>query len=134
MRISEVSERCGISSDTLRYYERVGLIPPVDRDPGGIRKYSETDMKRIEFVKCMRRVDLPIEVLTEYFRLVQQGDETIDARKDILQTQRDQLQARMDEMQDTLDLLNHKIRVYEDLILARERELALAPEFTDIEL
>ena len=63
MRISEVSERSGVSSDTLRYYERIGLIPPVNRSKNGIRDYNEIDVKRVEFIKCMRGAGLPIETL-----------------------------------------------------------------------
>jgi DNA-binding transcriptional MerR regulator len=123
MKIAEVSERYDISLDTLRYYERVGLIQPVNRNKNGIREYSETDMKRVEFIKCMRSAGLPIEVLVEYVGLVQQGDGTIDARKEILIKQREQLAARMKEMQKTLDLLEYKISVYENAVLKREQEL-----------
>ena len=98
MKISEVSERCGMSADTLRYYERIGLIPPVNRNESGIRDYNEIDLKRVEFVKCMRSAGLPIEVLIKYYGLVQQGDQTIEARKEILKEQRKQLVAKMAEM------------------------------------
>lgn len=123
MKISEVSEQSGLSVDTLRYYEKIGLLPPVNRTDGGIRDYSEIDLKRVDFIKCMRSAGLPIEVLLAYFELVQQGDETIEARKEILLEQRAQLLARMAEMQETLDLLNHKIQVYENAVLKSEREL-----------
>ena len=123
MKITEVSERSGMSSDTLRYYERIGLIPPVNRNGSGIIDYSEIDMKRVEFVKCMRSVGLPIEVLIEYFKLIQQGDKTIAARKEILKEQRDLLVTRMAEMQKTLDLLNYKIKVYENAVLKKEKEI-----------
>jgi DNA-binding transcriptional MerR regulator len=123
MKIAEVSERYGISSDTLRYYERIGLIPPVNRDKSGIRDYNELDVRRVEFIKCMRSAGLPIEVLIEYVGLVQQGDQTIEARKEILIEQREQLVARMAEMQKTLDLLDYKIKVYENAVLNREKEL-----------
>lgn len=123
MKIAEVSERFGISSDTLRYYERVGLIPPVHRTGSGIRDYNDLDLNRVEFIKCMRSAGLPIEVLTEYIGLVQQGDQTIAARKEILKEQKENLVARMQEMQKTLDLLNYKIRVYEDAVLKREQEI-----------
>ena len=95
MRISEVSERSGISSDTLRYYERIGLIPPVIRNKSGIRDYNEIDVKRVEFIKCMRSAGLPIEALITYYGLVQQGDDTIEARKEILKEQREQLESKM---------------------------------------
>ena len=123
MKIMEVSEQYGISSDTLRYYERIGLIPPVHRKDNGIRDYNELDIRRVEFIKCMRRAGLPIEVLIEYVGLVQQGDKTIEARKEILKEQRKQLVARMKEMQKTLDLLDHKIEVYEKAVLKKEKEI-----------
>jgi DNA-binding transcriptional MerR regulator len=123
MKISEVSERYDISPDTLRYYERVGLIPTVNRNQSGIRDYNQTDAEWVDFIKCMRSAGLPIEVLTEYVELVQQGDYTNEARKQILINQRDELVHKMEEMQKTLDLLNHKIEVYENAVLKKEKEL-----------
>ena len=123
MKIAEVSERYGISPDTLRYYERIGLILPVNRNESGIRDYNEIDLRRVEFIKCMRSAGLPIEALIEYVGLVQQGDETIEARKEILMEQRELLAARMKEMQITLDLLEHKIEVYENAVLTKEQAM-----------
>ena len=123
MKIAEVSEQYGLSSDTLRYYERVGLIPPVNRSESGIRDYNELDLRRVEFIKCMRSAGLPIEVLIEYVGLVQQGDETIETRKEILKEQRELLAARMKEMQKTLDILDHKIEVYKKAVLKREKDM-----------
>ena len=123
MKIAEVSEKFGISSDTLRYYERIGLIWPVNRNSSGIRDYNEIDLRRVEFIKCMRSAGLPVEVLIEYVALVQQGDQTIEARKEILKEQRDQLMTRMKEMQKTLDILDHKIEVYENAVLKKEKEM-----------
>jgi MerR family transcriptional regulator, aldehyde-responsive regulator len=128
MKIAEVSERYGISSDTLRYYERIGLIPPVNRSEGGIRDYLEIDVKRVEFIRCMRSAGLPIDVLIEYVALVQQGDQTIEARKEILKEQRDALAVRMQEMQKTLDILDHKIEVYENTVLKREQAMLRTEE------
>ena len=123
MKIAEVSVQHGISSDTLRYYERIGLIPPVNRNGSGIRDYNELDIRRVEFAKCMRSAGLPIEVLIDYMELVQQGDQTIEARKEILKEQRELLLSRMQEMQKTLDILDHKIEVYENAVLNKEKEL-----------
>jgi DNA-binding transcriptional MerR regulator len=128
MKIAEVSEQYNISSDTLRYYERVGLIPPVNRNESGIRDYNELDLRRVDFIKCMRSAGLPIEVLIEYVALVQQGDKTIEARKEILVEQREQLIARMNEMQKTLDILDHKIEVYEKAVLKKEKAMIQAEE------
>ena len=123
MKIAEVSERYGMSSDTLRYYERIGLIQPVNRNVSGIRDYVDVDIRRVEFIKCMRSAGLPIEVLIEYVGLVQQGDRTIEARKDILIDQRELLAVRMKEMQKTLDILDHKIEVYENAVLTKEKQI-----------
>jgi len=123
MKIAEVSERYGMSSDNLRYYERIGLIQPVNRNVSGIRDYVDVDIRRVEFIKCMRSAGLPIEVLIEYVGLVQQGDRTIEARKDILIEQRELLAVRMKEMQKTLDILDHKIEVYENAVLTKEKQI-----------
>jgi len=128
MKIAEVSEHYDISSDTLRYYERIGLIPPVNRNESGIRDYNELDLRRVEFIKCMRSAGLPIEVLIEYVGLVQQGDGTIKARKEILLEQREQLVTRMKEMQKTLDILDHKIEVYENAVLVKEKKIVKTEE------
>ena len=128
MKIAEVSEQYGLSSDTLRYYERVGLIPPVNRNESGIRDYNELDLRRVEFIKCMRSAGLPVEVLIEYVALVQQGDKTIEARREILKEQRELLLDRMNEMQKTLDILNHKIEVYEKAVLQKEKEMVQSEE------
>ena len=123
MKIAEVSQQYGLSADTLRYYERVGLIPPVNRSESGIRDYNELDLRRVDFIKCMRSAGLPVEVLIEYIALVQKGDKTIKARKEILVEQRELLVARMKEMQKTLDLLDHKIEIYENAVLKKEKQM-----------
>ena len=135
MKISAVSAQCDISADTLRYYERIGLLPPVNRSASGIRDYSELDLRRVEFIKCMRSAGLPIEVLIEYYGLVQQGDQTMEARKAILINQREQLEEKMAEIQKTIDLVDHKLEVYEHLLLEREKEIVelVQGELTDFD-
>ncbi|MFZ5975715.1 MAG: MerR family transcriptional regulator [Bacillota bacterium] len=123
MTITEAGEQYGISPDTLRYYERIGLVPPVKRNGRGVRDYGETDLKWIAFIKCMRSAGLSIEALIEYVQLCAQGEETIELRKEILLEQRKQLAAKMEEMQRTLDTLDHKIEVYEKTVLKKEKEL-----------
>ncbi|OYD07134.1 MerR family transcriptional regulator [Paludifilum halophilum] len=123
MMIAEVSEKLDISQDTLRYYERIGLLPRVNRNQSGIRDYSEEDCRWIEFIKCMRSAGLPIDVLIEYVRLFQQGDETMEARKEILIEQRKQLLKRMEDMQETLERLEYKIASYEEKVVKAEQTL-----------
>ena len=74
MTIAEVSRKYNLSADTLRYYERIGMIPPVTRTPSGIRDYQESDLGWVELAKCMRSAGLPVEALIEYVRLTQEGD------------------------------------------------------------
>lgn len=123
MTIAEVAERYGLTADTLRYYERVGLIPAVSRTAGGIRNYQDEDCRWIEFIKCMRGTGLPVETLIEYVRLFQMGDATFEARKSLLIAQRDALAVRLAEMRGTLERLNKKIERYEKTLVPIETEL-----------
>lgn len=113
MTIKEVGEKYGISGDTLRYYERVGMIPPVPRTAGGIRDYGEEDLRWVELVVCMRSAGLPIEAIIEYVRLFQMGDSTFQARLQLLQEQRETLLEQKEQVERTLDRLNYKIARYE---------------------
>lgn len=123
MTIAQVSKKLGVSQDTLRYYERIGLLPPVSRTEGGIRDYQEEDCNWIEFIKCMRSAGMPIEALNRYVTLFQQGDSTIAQRKEILMEQRDRLIVKMKEMQTTMERLNYKIEGYEEKMVEKEKEL-----------
>ena len=123
MTIAEVSRKYDISADTLRYYERIGLIPPVPRTRGGLRDYGEESCGWIQLMKCMRAAGVQIEALIEYVDLFQQGDATLDARKALLVEQLDQLVSRMAEMQASLDLLNQKIARYEQGMMTAEQQL-----------
>lgn len=109
MTIKEVSLKYNISQDTLRYYERVGLIPTVARTSGGIRNYTENDLGWVENAICMRNAGVPIEALIEYVKLYQEGDETFEARRQLLQEQHAQIEA-------TMKRLKYKISRYENAV------------------
>ncbi|MPM15302.1 HTH-type transcriptional regulator AdhR [bioreactor metagenome] len=113
MTIAEVSRKYELSEDTLRYYERIGMIPPVNRTPGGLRNYAEEDCKWVELAKCMRSAGLPVEVMIEYLRLTREGDGTIPARRQLLLRQREKLLLQKAAIESTLDRLNFKISRYE---------------------
>lgn len=123
MTIAEVSKKYGLSADTLRYYERIGLIPTVNRNKSGIRNYMEEDCRWVEFIKCMRSAGLPIEVLIDYVALFQQGDKTIEARKELLIDQRKQLTEKMEDMKKTIERLDYKIERYEQSVVIDGKEL-----------
>lgn len=123
MTISEVSRKYDISVDTLRYYERIGLIPHVGRNSSGIRDYREEDCNWVDFIKCMRSAGLSIEVLIEYVSLFLQGDETISVRKELLIEQRSELAGKIARMQEVLKRLDWKIEHYESTMVEYERGL-----------
>lgn len=123
MTIAQVSKKYDITQDTLRYYERIGLIPAVGRNKSGVRNYSEEDCRWVEFIKCMRSAGLAIEVLIEYVALFKQGDSTIDARKELLIEQRRQLINKLEDMKETLSRLDRKIESYEQCVVKKEKLL-----------
>ena len=122
MTIAEVSKTFGLTADTLRYYERIGLIPPVKRSSSGIRDYDEKDFNWVEFIKCMRGVGIPVEMLIEYVAMFRLGKETIAARKALLVEQRQQLADKIVAMQAVLERLDMKIDGYEERCLKFEEE------------
>ena len=105
MTIKEVAEKYHISQDTLRYYERIKMIPEVTRTSGGIRDYQEEDLKWVELAICMRSAGLPIEAMIEYVRLFQQGDKTIPARLELLNSQMEILKEQKNNIEKTMDKL-----------------------------
>lgn len=113
MTIAEASRKYGLSADTLRYYERIGLIPPVPRTKSGIRDYDEASCHWIELMRCMRAAGVQIEALAEYVRLYQMGEETWEDRRALLVDQREKLRTRMEEMRQSLERLDYKISLYE---------------------
>ena len=123
MTITEVSKKYNITADTLRYYERIGLIPPVSRNTSGSRDYMEEDCNWVHFMKCMRGAGLSIEGLVEYVTLFQQGNSTITARKELLIEQRSRLDENIKEMQQTLERLDKKIDGYEERVFVCEGKL-----------
>lgn len=128
MKIAEVSKRYNVSTDTLRYYERIGLLRPVPRAASGVRDYGDADCQRIEFVKCMRDAGMPIDALIEYMRLYEQGDETAAERKALLEKQRDIIKQRIAAMQEGLDRLTRKIETYDTNMANAERRMREAEQ------
>ncbi|WP_414841781.1 MerR family transcriptional regulator [Enterococcus saccharolyticus] len=121
LTIKEVSEKYAITIDTLRYYERIGLLPKVQRNNSGYRVYSEYDENWIFYIKSMRDAGMSIETLIEYVTLFQQGIQTIPTRKELLLEQRKELAERIASMQEVLDRLDKKIDGYEQRVVKYEK-------------
>lgn len=122
MTISEVAKKYDLTTDTLRYYERVGLLPNVKRTSGGIRDYFEEDCRWVEYIKCMRSAGVSVEMLIEYVKLFHEGPETIVARKKLLLEQRELIVTKINEMNDVLAKLDWKLDGYEERMLKFEEE------------
>lgn len=122
MRIAEVGKKYNLTPDTLRYYERIGLLQGVPRNKNGIRNYDEKTCKRIEFIKCMRDAGVEIEILIEYMSLFEKGKSTVEARKKLLEEQREKLLVKQKSINETIDRLNYKINLYEEIALGNRKD------------
>ena len=122
MKVSEVSKKYDISADTLRYYEKIGLIKNVPRNKSGIRDYDENALKRIEFIKCMRSAGVEIEILIKYMKLLEQGKNTVLERKNLLSEQKNKLLEKQKSISSTLDRLDYKISLYDEIIKGKRKD------------
>ena len=122
MTISEVSKKYNLTQDTLRYYEKIGMLSNVPRNESGIRNYDENSCKRIEFVKCMRDAGVEIEALLEYMELFEKGKSTAKRRKEILEQQREKLLEKQKNITVSLEKLDYKIELYNDIVSGKKKD------------
>ncbi len=122
MTISEVSKKYKLTKDTLRYYERIGMISNVPRNKNGVRDYDEKSCARIEFIKCMRDAGVEIEALLEYMELFEKGRSTASKRKEILEQQRDKLLKKQNNIIISLERLDYKIKLYNDIVSGKKKD------------
>lgn len=115
MAIQGVADRTGLSAHTLRYYERIGLIPFVRRAPNGHRRYSEDDVDWIEFLKCLRSTGMPVSDMQRYVELQQQDDDTFSERLELLKAHRRRIKAKIRELNGFLEKIEGKIGYYQEL-------------------
>lgn len=113
LSITQVSQKYDITSDTLRYYERIGLIPKVPRKANGNRYYNEGMQGWIEMIVCLRHSGVTVEALIDYAQMLQQGDTTLDAREELLKEQLSMLEEKKHNLDRSINRLKHKISLYE---------------------
>lgn len=116
MTIKQVCERYGLTPDTLRYYEKIGVIPQVRRSASGIRDYSEQDIGWVENAVCLRNAGVPVDSIVQYVKLFQAGDETIAARRDLLSRALDDLLDQRSQLNAAIQRLSYKVRRYDQAL------------------
>ena len=116
MTIREVSAKTNMSTDTLRYYERIGLLPPVPRNAAGIRNYDEYFVNFINFIKKLKASGMSLEHIIDYIRLAEMGDATIQERKKLLAEARETLLEKINSLQLVAELADYQLRNYENLL------------------
>lgn len=112
MKIKEVAEKFTLTTHTLRYYEKIGVLGPVQKDSSGIRDYSSSDLDRIQFIKCMKGTGMSMESIHHYIKLYNMGNQTKKERLSILLDQKKTLLETMKDLQVNLDYLDKKIKNY----------------------
>ena len=122
MLIAEVCEKYDLTADTIRYYERIGLLPTIPRTESGIRNFDEESCKWIEFIKCMRNAGMEIEILLEYVDLFKKGKSTVQARKKLLEEQRERLIEKQKNINATIERLDYKLELYDEIIEGKRKD------------
>lgn len=118
--IDQSAERMGISKHTLRYYERAGLLAPVDKTASGHRRYTEDDLGWVRTLQLLRGTGMPIREIRDFVELTRAGDHTVVDRVAVLIRYREELRERMAADVERMAFLDHKITVYTDMLAARE--------------
>ena len=122
MTISEVSKKYNLTQDTIRYYEKIGLLPKIPRSKNGIRDFDEESCNWIEFIKCMRDAGMEIEILIRYVTLFRQGKNTVKERRQLLEEQKNKLLLKQKNINETLDRLNYKIKLYDEIESGKRKD------------
>ncbi|GIH25840.1 MerR family transcriptional regulator [Acrocarpospora phusangensis] len=118
--IREAAGKVGLSQDTLRYYERIKLVPPVGRDSSGYRRYTEEDLEWLVFVARLRATGMPIADIATFVKLALRGNETVPQRLELLEAHRQAVEAQWREVRNHLHLIQTKIGNYRRMMAATE--------------
>ena len=118
--IQDVSNKTGLSTHTLRYYEKEGLISGVERSQGGFRQYSEEDLERLGLIRCLKNTGMSIQEIARFVKLTHEGDHTLEERVELLREHRERVLERMAEMQEHLDKVTWKLNFFTEKLRAYE--------------
>ena len=132
--VGEMAKKLGVAPSTLRYYDKEGLLPFVERSSGGIRVFKEADYEWLKVIECLKKTGMPLKDIKTFIEMAVQGDETIDERLKLIRKQREEVGKQIAELQETMDTLNFKCWYYETAKSAgttavpREMKLEELPE------
>lgn len=118
--IQDVSKKTGLSAHTLRYYEKEGLLSPVERTPGGFRQYTDEDLEALGLICCLKNTGMSLQEITRFVQLTHEGDQTLSQRVALLQKHRENVLERMNEMQKYLDKVTWKLNFFSEKLRAYE--------------
>lgn len=111
--VGEMAKLLGVPTSTLRYYDKEGLLPFVERSPGGMRLFQDKDYEWLQIINCLKKTGMPLRDIRVYIDMAMQGDSTIDDRLKLIVKQREAVRAQMEDLQKTLDTLEFKCWYYE---------------------
>ena len=120
--IQDVSNKTGLSTHTLRYYEKEGLISGVERSQGGFRQYTDEDLERLGLICCLKNTGMSIQEIARFVQLTHEGDHTLEERVELLREHRDRVLERMAEMQQHLDKVTWKLNFFTEKLKAYQAE------------
>lgn len=132
--VGEMAKLLGVAASTLRYYDKEGLLPFVERSSGGIRMFRESDIEWLQVIGCMKKAGMSIKDIRQYIEMALQGDDTIDLRLAMFQRQQEVLKQQMAELRHTMEMVDYKCWYYETAKEAgtvdapQKMELAKVPE------
>ena len=118
--IQEVSRKTGLSTHTLRYYEKEGLLGLVERSRSGFRQYTDADLEVLSGICCLKNTGMSLQEIARFLKLSREGDSTLQERVELLQAHREKVLARMEELQTHLDKVTGKLNIYSEKLRAYE--------------
>lgn len=121
--IRQVAEKMGVTVPTLRYYDKEGLLPFVDKKPNGTRVFKDEDFQGLAIITCMKNSGTPIKDIKRYMDLCAEGDSTLQKRLEIFLERKEAVQKQMEELNKIMETINHKIWYYETAIEAGTEEI-----------
>ena len=123
--VSETAKLLNVAPSTLRYYDREGLLPFAQRSPGGIRVFTETDLRWLRIISCLKCAGMPLKDIRRYIEMAMEGSDTIEERLEMFVQQRQRILDQMQELQQTLDVVDYKCWYYETAKQAGNEEVPM---------